>query len=69
MSMYENPFTKRCTCTQLGTVCWWDRACPVHGDPDYWRKWRENRDHNSPEKRAENAEKYKSVQIGKVRHG
>lgn len=64
MSLYENPFTKRCTCGSADI----SQVCPVHG-PNMWQTFR---DRDSPEKRAEkraeNAEKYRSVQIGKVRH-
>lgn len=59
-SMYENPFTKRCTCSQFAE----DYYCLVHNP--FGPPWERLKD--TPEKRAEFLEKMRSVQIGNVKH-
>ena len=68
MSLYENPFTRRCTCVRFEgdgfTFTGVASECPVHGTPEFQRKQKQW----AAERRAENLEKYRSVHIAKVRH-
>lgn len=59
MSFYENPFTKRCTCSDIGGtrgVRFLDYQCPVHGDPN-WPHSIVNR------KEEDRSEHFKSINI------